>query len=294
MHLSVDNPVARLDDCKETGYNKLQYVLDWALENNAVILQAGDVCHKARSWHLLSDLQEIFSPKDKFYCVYGQHDTSMYNEATRKATILGALAGAKIINILNEAPTYIRGHCVYGCHYGQEVPIPKNNKEFNILVIHAPITNEALWEGQDYWDAKAFLIKHSKYKIILCGDIHRKFCVEHDGRYIINTGPMIRREATIYNFQHHPGFWVWDDVLSWQEIPHVPAEQVLTRDHIEYKQEAISILDEFIRAIKMDVSSENKDISFMSNLFAFIRANNLEQDVIDEIAKTVGEEKFYK
>jgi hypothetical protein len=301
MHLLVDNPVARLDDCKEAGYNKLQYVLDWALENEAAILQAGDVCNKARSWHLLSDLLGIFSSKDKFFCVYGQHDTAMYNEATRKATVLGALAGSGMVRILGDKPRLmysgegLNDYYMYGCHYGQEIPVPvEGNPEFNILVIHAPIANEALWQGQDYWDALTFLKKHKKYKLILCGDIHQKFCVEHEGRYIVNAGPMIRREATIYNFAHHPGFWVWGSAgLSWQEIPHVPAEQVLTRDHIEYKQQAITILDEFIKAIKADVS-EQGDVSFMANLWAFIRANNLDQGVVEEISKTIGEEKFYK
>lgn len=300
MHLLVDNPVARLDDCKEAGYNKLQFVLDWALENDATILQAGDVCNKARSWHLLSDLQSIFSSKDKFYCIYGQHDTVMYNESTRKATILGALAGAGMVRILGDKPKYIRGegaedYKVYGCHYGQEIPVPNGgNPEFNILVIHAPIANEALWQGQDYWDAKTFLMKHKEYKLILCGDIHQKFCVEHEGRYIVNAGPMIRREATMYNFSHHPGFWVWaNGGLSWQEIPHAPAEQVLTRDHIEYKQEAIGILDAFIKAIKTDAAGQ-QDVSFMANLWAFIRTNNLDQGVVEEISKVIGEEKFYK
>ncbi len=291
MHLSTDNPVARLDNCKEAGYKKLQYVLDWAQQEKAIVLQAGDVCDKARSWHLLSDLQNIFLPEDRFYCVYGQHDVVMYNEATKRATILGVLAGSGIITILNSKPTIEGEYAIYGCHYGQEIPVVQDESMFNILVIHAPIAQQALWPGHNYWDALSFLKKHDKYRLIVCGDIHQKFCVDYKGRYIVNSGAMIRREATIYNFSHHPGFWVWDGKLNWQEIPHAPAEQVLTRDHIDYKEMAEGILDEFID--KMRVDNVDTGVSFMDNLWQFIRSNGINDVIIGEIADIIGKEKFY-
>ncbi len=300
-HLSYDNPVARLDDCRETGYRKMEFVLDWAQKNNAVILHAGDLCHKPRSWHLLSDLQNVFMSDDPFYTIYGQHDTVMYNEQTRHATIVGALIGAGFIKLLNTNPIQIDRYnvhnCVdkyniYGCSYGQEIPQPQTHD--NILVIHAPITDKAQWQGQDYLDALTFLKNYKEFNIIICGDIHQKFCIEYQGRYIVNAGPMIRREASIYNFSHHPGFWVWDfikETMSWQEISHLPAKQVLTRDHIDYKDEAENILTEFISAIKnKDV---NDNISFIDNLWAFVKENQINEDIIYQIALVIGEEKFY-
>jgi len=294
MHLSVDNPRARLDDCKEAGYRKLQYVLDWAEKNRAGILHAGDLSHKPRSWHLLSDLQHIFLINEPFYTIYGQHDTVMYNEQTRKATILGALAGAGFVKILGFDPKNIEGYDIYGCHYGQEPPV-LNNSGNNILVIHKAICDESLWSGQDYLDAKTYLAQHKNYRIILCGDIHKKFHIQIGDRHIVNAGPMIRREANIYNYKHCPGFWVWDiddENMNWQEIPHDLAEKVLSRDHIDYKEEADSILDQFISSVKTDIVSG--DVSFMDNLWKFIKDNKIEESIVEKISQVIGEEFYGK
>ncbi len=293
VHLSMDGSRARLDDVKKTGFRKFKFVLDWAFEHNGIILHAGDLSVGPRNWELLAELLNTFTDDDIFYSIYGQHDTYLYSEETRHATMLGALIRAGKVRRLSGDPKNVAGFVVYGCNYGEEVPEPI--KGLNILVIHAPIADKALWEGQDYLDAEKFLRANRGYKIILCGDIHQKFIIEDKGRYIVNCGPMIRREATEYNLQHHPGFWVWDiksEKMSWQEIPHEPSGMVLTRDHIELQDEKTEMLDDFIKSVKTDIVDDQ--VSFMGNLFAFIKENKIPREVVDQIAVTIGKEEFHK
>ncbi len=302
MHLSMDGSRARLDDVKKTGFRKFKFILDWAVDHNGIVLHAGDLSVGPRNWELLAELLNTFTDDDIFYSIYGQHDTYLYSEETRYATMLGALIRAGKIRHLYNEPTTIMindkkiSYSAYGCNYGEDVPSPFLTKDgINILVIHAPIADEALWEGQDYLDAEKFLRANRGYKIILCGDIHQKFIIEDKGRYIVNCGPMIRREATEYNLQHHPGFWVWNiksEKMTWQEIPHEPAEMVLTRDHIELQDEKTEMLDDFIKSVKTDIVDDQ--VSFMGNLFAFIKENKIPREVVDQIAITIGKEEFHK
>lgn len=310
-HLDVVNPVARLDDVGETGKRKMGFVLQWAGEHGARILHAGDFSVKPRSWKLLAETMDLFGQHDvPFSTVFGQHDTYMYSEETRDATTLGILAKAGYVHILGPKPL-ILGYettlnaeeksktAVYGCHYGQDIPDAKGTDDFfNILIIHAPIAAESPYHTAEYLDAGKFLRDHKLYDLILCGDIHQKFHLTRKAggftRHIVNTGPMIRREATLYNYQHHPGFYVWDtetEELSWVEIPHEPAERVLTRDHLEFKQEAEAVLDEFIQSVKTDAVAQG--VSFMDNLRTFLKTNKVEMGVVNVLANIIGEEKFY-
>lgn len=296
LHLTTDSPIGRLDDIRATGLRKLKFVLDWAYEHRAFISIAGDMTDKPRSWGLVTELLREITIDDDIYVVYGQHDTYMYSEESRDATILGILALEKKVKILSHIPEHPLPFIdLYGCHYGQVVPVPDYDagERINILSIHAPIAEKALWITQDYMDAGKFLTDHSDYGIIHCGDIHQKFMVQKKDQYIINSGPMLRLEATPYNFKHKPGFWVWNIKgarMSWVEIPHEDAEKVLTRDHIELTEMANEVLKEFIDSVKTDIGEGASSI--ISNLWSIIRENDIQQDVIDVIAETIGKERM--
>jgi len=112
-------------------------------------------------------------------------------------------------------------------------------------------------------------------------------------RYIVNAGPMIRREATEYNFQHRPGFFVWNiakERMTWVEIPHEKAEVVLSRLHIEYEETSEMILDDFISSVKEHI---NVGSDFMTNLVGFLKANEIKQSVVDVLEATIGKERFH-
>lgn len=297
LHLLWDSPIARLDDAPAAQRQKLEFVLEYAKENDMVILQAGDFFDRPRSWMLLPIVIDLLKNYGvKTYCVYGQHDTYMYSSETRDSTSLGILAKFGLVTILGSEltgsvhigrdPTV----SLYGCSFGQEVPEVVSD-EFNVLVIHAPIAESALFPGHDYVDARRFLKKHKNYDLTLCGDIHRFFCVEQDERFILNTGPMLRRTAEQYSFEHRPGFFTFDtgrieERLDWVEIPHEPSEKVLSRDHIENPQLVNEMLDKFVSSIS--TSTEIEGVDFERNLQAFIEGNAIEQSVVDLISEKMS------
>jgi len=297
LHLSWQSPTARLDDVRQTQMEKLEFVLNWAEDNEAVVLQAGDFFDRPRSWYLLPEVMRLLREHEEIcpiYLVYGQHDTYLYSEQTKAATSLGVLAEAGLVEILTREYTFIYPNvALYGASYGQEVPVQNDFDEHDscikVLVIHAPISMEAVYPGQDYIYAKKFLALRKDYDLILCGDIHRMAVVQDHGRWLVNTGPMVRRTADKYNFTHKPCFFVYDTDkkdVSMVEIPHKPAEEVLSREHIETKEESNKMLEEFISSVNSEVVS---DVSFEENLWAFIKGNEIDQEVIDVLAEVMNE-----
>ena len=284
------NPVGRLDDAQEAGLKKIEYILDWASKNRCDILQAGDFLDSSRSWILHSKLLSLFNKYDnvKIFTVFGQHDLYMRSEEYKAATSLGALIESDYLTVLDEKPyLYLLGARIYGCSYGKEIPKPIDGSRKNILVIHKEILDEPLFKGMSYTDCYEFLKRQKDYSLILCGDIHQKFFGKNDKgpitRYILNTGPLLRLEATKYNFQHQPCFAALDIEnwkIKWFDIPCSLAEDVLSRKHLENKVNSSNAFDQFIKKVK---GTEFFGVDFMKNLDVYFKNNKIDEKVKQEI-----------
>lgn len=293
-HLLWDKPRGRKDNIVEAQFQKLDFIFDYAERTKSILIVAGDLSNRPRNWYLLPELIYLRRkyPDVAFFGVWGQHDEYMRSKATRKATNMGVLEAAGLIQILGPEPLSVSNEepvALYGCSWGEEIPKPLDEVYFNVLVIHAPIAEKALWSGQNYLDAMSFLKDHP-FDLIVCGDIHQKFAKTYKGRWIVNSGPLLRKEATAYNFTHAPGFWFYDSgegSPEWVEVPHRPAEEVLSRDHIEYEKEETHILEDFISLINQPEIEDGADIK--KNIWIFCKANPeaIDQPVIDLLSEVM-------
>lgn len=296
VHLVWENPIARMDNLVDVQWDKLAFVFDYARDINATILDAGDLFDKPRSWALLPRLiQFIRHYQVPIYGIFGQHDTYMYSEETRERTNLGVLERAGLVRILDEERKVLFDHGnvqVFGASFGQELP-KVERKGVTVGVIHASISDRPAYPGHQYSEMARYLKENDSYDLILCGDIHRMFHFEKDGRRIVNVGPMTRQEATEYNFTHVPGFGVYDtsdNSLDWVDIPAQPAEKVLSRDHIERKKESEELLKEFVGALGGEQVVDG--VSFIDNLWQFVKENKIEKPVIDILAEVVNDNRY--
>ena len=265
LHLTGNTPIARLDNIEETWKRKLKFILDYADKNKMSILVGGDFFDKPRDWKTLSEVIRLLDDYKGVgvLSIFGQHDQYLYSK-DRYSTSLGVLIESGLIMELNEYPTQFKDVSIYGCSWGQEIPKPEGI--INILVIHKSISDAPLFPGQEYTNAEQFLKSHPKYQFIICGDFHKRFLFTDKGRVLVNPGPLLRMEATEYNMEYEPKFAVLDtetQIVDWIDIPHEPAEKVLTRRHIESKKETENMLDDFIKNISVD---HKITFSFKENL----------------------------
>lgn len=305
IHLRWNNPRSRLDNIVETQFNKLRYVWDYCIEKDITyILQAGDLFDVPRSWHLLSKMNEFFGEyglsakkAPNLLSVYGQHDIYFRSDTAKSTTMMGVLEDTGQINICGDEPWHIDDNVfVYGASWDE--PIPKidhweRSNDCIILLIHAPISDRSIYPGMVYTEASDFLDQHPEFDLIICADIHRKFIAKSKNRILVNCGPMIRAEATEYNFSHKPCFYVYDTEERkghFEEIPHERAERILTREHIEFEQSRSEMLADFIQSIKDTAEGVEKDgdVSFHDNLSKVIKDNNISKDIVDIIEEVIN------
>lgn len=269
-HLRSSNPIARKDNIVKTQFKKLKFIFDYAVEHDCIILQAGDFLDKSRDWNLLVMLMNFFGKYKgvNFFCVLGQHDSYLYSRT--RSTTLGILEQMGIISIIDSQTNWtIDDWNIYGSGWNESLPTVETQN--NILITHRSIADTEVYPGQEYTHYEKFLKKNNKYDLIIVGDIHRSFHHKSsDGRYIVNTGPMLRAEATEYNIDHHtPHFWhfefkEYDDeslTISSQliSIPHKSSDEVLSRLHIIERSNVD--ITEMSQLLDKVIDSKEKEIS---------------------------------
>lgn len=231
IHASSKNSAGRKDSVLDAFKEKFSFVLKYARDNQCVILQAGDFLDKSRDWHILYLMIRLLRKyKIRLFSIFGQHDTYMRGSTPTTMSVLSSLG---LVEILNKNPIKIKDVHLYGRSWDSVIPVPKKDG-INILVIHASITTKGLFPGHDFTAVQHFLKKNKGWDLILVGDIHIQSIYNGD-TIVVNTGPMLRLASTQYNLTHHPCFFIYDTEihsLKQVEIPHKPAKEVLTRDHL--------------------------------------------------------------
>lgn len=301
IHTSKDTPVGRTDDFPDTLRRKKRFIFDYARANGIkYIVQAGDWFDRPRSWLVLADEIDLFQsfPDVSVLLVYGQHD--IYMREGLDTTILGVmLKTVPNLTLLQESPFVEGGTAFYGAGFGQDIPTPGDYQR-TVLVTHRMILNNKFWKGQGNYDyAPEFLRKHP-FDLILCGDAHQKFEFRVRDRYICNTGPLVRAEASRDMYDHAPGFFVWDDSvqlfrtvkggwvgkqsLRWVEVPHEPAEKVLSRKHLEEGEHRNEVLERFIAGVQ-DV--RGVAVPYGDMLEDLLKATNASRRVREIISNTM-------
>ena len=251
MHILGENPICRTDNLVEEQDNKLEFIVSFANEKKAIILNSGDQTDTPRNfisfYKLSSHLKNL---EEKMYCCLGQHDKYM---RTKNESSTNLLIKLDQMTKLSENPIKVENFYLYGCDFEEEVPKP--NTKNNILVIHDSITTkELVIKNVEFKEAEDFLLKHKEYDIIICGDIHRRFFLEINGRVIMNSGPILRKDASNYFLDYKPSFFFYDKTkkkISLIEIPH--KKNVISRTHLELKEKRE-------KNINFDIGENTKNI----------------------------------
>ena len=246
VHVDERQPVNRTDVIEITQLKKLEQVVAIASKHDAPILQAGDFTNRPtianRTITRLLWLMRAHSVP--FYCVSGQHDLLFRSYENLGDTAMGVLAASGLYDIIPPDISVDFGSVtVYGCHWGGEIPYPKNNNH-SILVVHASV-GEKLFTDHDIMSPQEFLKKH-KFDLILVGDYHRPFIHKLQNkktgvvRTIVNTGVLLRRSIDEAEIEPKVAIYDTEDrSVSWQYIDYVPNVFKARKDAIEGVNELV-------------------------------------------------------
>jgi len=298
VHGTYKTPVSRKDRVGEAFEQKIDFVFRYAKEHGCVILQAGDLGDTSRNWEVLHYMINVLRQYQVIMLgVYGQHDLYMRRDPDETPTALSVLMHSTQMMQLGKQPVHMNNVAIYGSSWNGPIPkVKPGGQKRNVLVLHAPIARRAEYPGHDFTDPDQFLERHKGFDLVLAGDVHRHFCYVTgkylmDRRYVINTGPVLRLEASRYMMRHKPCFYVYDtndNSIEKVIIPHAPSKKVLTREHIVQKNISSTELEQFANSIKtMTSMTQNRD----AKLKKFVRAN-VKSRRVRRIIKEVMRGKF--
>ncbi|MFH0767423.1 MAG: metallophosphoesterase [Bacillota bacterium] len=156
IHFQQNNPISRKDDFVLSLERKFQEITQICKDRNvSAILCGGDIFHhwSPRYSTFFKMCRLIQNTKTPWYVVAGNHDLRGGNLKTLDQTAVGALARAKVVNLLTNKYTLLDGFGITGYSYqhGIEKSLAENgiDDDAHITVVHAMITENPFF-GEDY------------------------------------------------------------------------------------------------------------------------------------------------
>lgn len=291
-HIREDSPVCRADNYMEAQKRKIEFILSLSEKYDCPILIAGDVGHRP-IWgdRLLNWFINIIINNCNFIVTPGQHDLLNHRLDKYMEGGLGVLhKSLKNFTVITELYNY-NSFTIYPSPYS--VPI-KNilrviDKKRKIALCHQMVIKSQknkLWEKQKAHSATWFLKKYSMYDLIITGDNHQSFAAEYGGRWLVNTGSLMRMAAN--QIDHLPSVYLWYAMTNEIKRVYLPIEQnVISREHLKEDNERDSRIESFVNRLNNSIEI---GLSFEKNIEEFLKVNPQEKGVVKKIWEVMEKE----
>lgn len=293
LHIRATQPICRTDDYLATQKAKIDFLVGLSITYDCPIIVAGDFGHKAMwpNWLLTQLIEQLTPLPHRIIVCPGQHDLPQHRVDKWREGGLGVLDEAGMIEVVTQDNYHdFSDNLVSCCAYGEE---PKRIKKFKsksyqyktVLVIHKMLIDKPLWPGQQATRALAFLKKWKCYDLIVVGDNHQPFVVEHEGRLLVNCGSMMRMNVDQIN--HKPKCYLWYAKTNTVEDVYFPIEQdVIDRQHIDEARGRDERIAAFTAKLK---GSQEIHLSFEDNLKVFFDTNTVHKRVQQKVWEAIEE-----
>ena len=301
VHLDGKCPANRTDNFFETQTRKIKELIHISLDCTA-ILQAGDLTNGPLVGNevvsmLLTNLRQTGA---SLYTVLGQHDMLFRSRENLFYTALGVMNSANLVHILGDIPVVYNDEVyIYGCSWGDPVPVPPKGNGHSILVIHASIGDKKLFPTMEMIQAKKFLIEN-KFDLILTGDYHYPFHIKVKNkitgreRQIVNTGVLIRRKIDEKDIIPRVG--IYDTETRSIEWRRILTEPNVFKDVLKMKKDDVGrMADKILINLECSktLSSDYKEtvLEFIKVNFKDIKASvrELILELLNEAEESVSE-----
>ena len=270
IHLRDKKPIARTDEFFPAMWDKFSFINDLAKDNDCPVYCSGDLLdHWKASPELLSQIIESITAN--WFTIYGDHDLPNHSWKLKHKSGLTTLVKAGKVRIVNgghgsnkssnELPKKARPIIIKG----------KKIMLWHVLTWH----KELPYPGCETSNAKSLLKKYPQFDVIVTGDNHIPFVVKYKGRILVNVGSMMRNDADQINYK--PAVWLYYADTNTVKPVYLPIKEgVISREHIEIKNERNERIDAFIAKIKTDFKLT---MNFKQNVIRFFGKNKTKKKV---------------
>jgi predicted phosphodiesterase len=276
-HLRPDNPVCRKDNFFKTQYKTLEFIKNLAIENNAGIINTGDIFHKPRYQYpdiILNIIRDIFKNIPIYY-IAGNHDLLFHNLENIKKGNIGILSSFKNWYHISKFDNFA------GFDYGKDI----ENTTNDYAVIHKYTSEKNL----------PFFIKNGitsenlsnyDYKTIFAGDNHEGFMVFKNNTLIVNPGCITRQ--TIDKKNYKPRIYIYDTKKDSCVLVYLPDNNIDDIDsvYIDEIKNRENRIDSFVEKLKGKI---DLNLSFEDNIKKYIEENNIQNGIKQKLLECIKE-----
>lgn len=294
IHLMDSNPICRLDHFQMSMREKVQYLLDYAKEQEHDIFIAGDICDK---WKLSPALEGWFIKVVKasgvnIYTICGQHDLPEHNMRRLEEGSYHVFMMAGIIQHLDSPVSFqyddnpFNTIDMYPYNWNDDLYCPENmDAEKNIAIVHHFVYKGAEpWPGCTEPNNLQMIRKLKNFDLIVCGDNHEPFIHTKGKTTLLNCGSVFR--TTAKQEHHKPAFYVVDNETLELRTEYLPIKaDVISREHIDKQKERDARIEEHISRISKSVGDVELDMDPKENVMSHCRENGISKSIILKLEK---------
>ena len=283
-HLREDQPTCRTDDYQKAQAKKVKFMRVLQEEFECPIIVAGDLLD---TWHVSPYFEGwlIRNLPKRINVIQGQHDLKQHNLALHRKTSLNVLESAGVVKVLKPGRSYATGQSttLYAYPYGTALSgLPRNTRtDRRIAVCHtlAYYKKKPFPGAPSEGNAFNIMKKLKGFDLIVTGDNHQPFSLEHKGQLMVNCGSLMRMDANQGNYK--PRVYLWNAKTNKKKTVYLPIkENVVSREHIEEKEERDERVEAFVKRLRKDCEI---GFSFRKNLKEFFDKNKTANAVTSKV-----------
>ena len=155
------------------------------------------------------------------------------------------------------------------------------NRDISVALIHTLVLGPKD-ENMKGSTVQEIFNKMQGFNLIVCGDNHKAFIVEENGRLLVSPGSMMRMTADQIDYK--PRVYLWYADTNTVEPAYYPIESgVVTREHIDKKKEKEMLLEAFVQ------STQGREVtaSFEKNMEKYLQQNKVSTNIESKIYKVM-------
>lgn len=272
IHLRDDQPLCWTDNYWEAQEEKIDFILELTEKNNCTLLIAGDLFHKAKSSPYLERWALNKFKNCRMVVIPGQHDLPNHSIDNFDNSSIGVLSTLENHSEIIKNPF----EEIYGYHF--------QGADLTVGMVHTfiPKPDDKQDEQISKSTALSYLKKNKGYDLILSGDNHKTFMVEHQGRLLVNPGSMMRMTAA--QTEHKPCVFIWYDDNTVEQVFLPIRKNVIDREYIEKENKKNERIESFVNRMQTDYEI---DLSFQKNLETYFTHNKTRKGIIEKVWEVV-------
>lgn len=275
-HIRNTRPRCRIDeDWIKTQQKALNQIAEICENKNAPLMVVGDIfnSNSDTSFECINMVQKLADRIGGIYILAGNHDLPYHSSENINKSAIGVLLQSENIYKIED--------------YSDEFSAPNFDEERNpmpYMFIHTlTIPSKDKPDFINCETPESLLEKYPTAKWIFTGDYHKNFVYEKNGRYVINSGCLIRQVSDMKNYQCG-AYFVDTEKEIIEFIPIIDNEELVNDEYIIRENEREERIESFVNKLK-DVESISLD--FIDNVEKALLVNKIDEKLKDCVKELI-------